>query len=127
MEARVISGGRGSHRPVGLMVLAGLALLALLSAGWASSRLIEYSWWKEMGQVDTWLDLYAWSAMPASIATFIAWIVLLITHARAVKFAGGRTSDYPIYSRLASLALLGVSAMIAAASLDSSTIMRFAG
>ncbi len=127
MEARMISGGRGGHRRIGLMVLGGLVLLLLASLGWASSRLLEYSWWKEMGQVNTWLDLYAWQAMPVSVATLIAWFVLLIAHARAVRFAGGRASDYPIYSRVASIVLLGISALTADASLDSSTMMLFAG
>ena len=36
-------------------------------------------------------------------------------------------SDYPIYSRVAALVLLGVSAIIASANLDSWTILRFAG
>ena len=80
MEARVITGHRNRGRQIGLFVLAAIVLLLLVGAGWASSRLIEYSWWKEMGQVNTWLDLYAWSAMPVAIATVIAWIVLLIAH-----------------------------------------------
>ena len=127
MEARVITGHRNNGRQIGLFILAAIVLLLFVSAGWASSRLIEYSWWKEMGQVDTWLDLYAWSAMPVSIATVIAWIVLLITHSRAVRFAGGRTSDYGIYSRVAALGLLGIAWIISAVNLDTWTIIRFAG
>jgi uncharacterized membrane protein (UPF0182 family) len=65
--------------------------------------------------------------MPALVGAIIAWIVLLITHARAVRFAGGRASDYPVYSRVAMLALLGLSALMAEASLDSTTVMRFVG
>ncbi|HEY4087860.1 MAG TPA: UPF0182 family protein [Bryobacteraceae bacterium] len=109
------------------MVALGVIVIALAGSGWASSKLIDYSWWKEMGQVNTWLDLYAWSTMPWAVGAIVAWIVLLITHARAVRFAGGRTSDYPLYSRLASLALLGLSALMAGASLDSTTVMRFVG
>jgi uncharacterized membrane protein (UPF0182 family) len=119
--------GHRSVRRLGLIALAVVVLLLMACAGWASSLLIEYSWWKEMGQVNTWLDLYAWSSLPVSVGTMAAWLVLLITHARAVRFAGGRTSDYPLYSRLAALVLLGLSAIVASANLDSSTIMRFAG
>ncbi len=123
----MITGHRGNSRQIALFALAAVVLLLFVGAGWASSRLIEYSWWKEMGQVDTWLDLYAWSAMPVSIATVIAWIVLLITHSRAVRFAGGRTSDYAIYSRVAMLGLLGIAWIVSAANLDTWTIIRFAG
>ena len=112
---------------MGLIALCVVALLLIASAGWASSLLIEYSWWKEMGQVNTWLDLYAWSNMPVLVATLIAWLVLMIAHARAVRFARGRMSDYPVYSKVAALVLLGFSAIVASANLDSSTILRFAG
>jgi uncharacterized membrane protein (UPF0182 family) len=123
----MISGGRTSRRRLGLIVMAVVAFLLLAGAGWASSLLIEYSWWKEMGQVNTWLDMYAWSTLPVTAATLVAWVVLLITHSRAVRFARGRVSDYPIYSRVAALVLLGLSAIIASANLDSATILRFAG
>ena len=43
---------------------------------------------------------------PSPRAPLFAWIVLLIAHSRAVKFAGGRVSDYPLYSRLSALILL---------------------
>ena len=34
------------------------------AARWAASMLIDYSWWKELGQVNTWIDLYAYSTLP---------------------------------------------------------------
>ena len=52
------------------------------------------------------------STLPIAAATFITWIVLLIAHARGVKFAGGRVSDYPLYSRISSVALLALAALI---------------
>jgi len=126
MEERMISGGKGVRR-YGCIALGVVVLLLFAGAGWASSLLIEYSWWKEMGQVDTWLDLYAWSTGPVTVATFIAWVVLMITHSRAVRFARGRASDYPVYSRVAAIVLLGLSWLLASANLDGPTIMRFVG
>lgn len=127
MEARVISGGRERRQRFVLLGIGAALMIALTTVGWFASKLIEYAWWKEMGQVNTWLDLYAWSTLPETAATVIAWVVLLIAHARGVRFAGGRVSDYPIYSRLAALVLLGLSAVLGSASLSSTTIMRFAG
>jgi uncharacterized membrane protein (UPF0182 family) len=128
MEERVIRGGKGGGGARAALTVAAIAVFIVLAgAGWISSRLIDYSWWKEMGQVDTWLNLYAWSTLPAVVGGVIAWVVLLITHARAVRFAGGRTSDYPLYSRVSALALLLLSTIMAAASLNSTTVMRFAG
>src|SRR5437868_3694896 len=131
MQDRIIEGGRDARRlrarRIGLAGLGLLLLLLLLGTRWAASLLIEYSWWKEMGQVRTWLDLYAYSTLPIALATIVAWIVLLIAHARAVHFAGGRVTDYPIYSRLASLVLLALAFFVADASIDNWTVLRFAG
>ena len=99
----------------------------LIGAKWAASLLIDYSWWQEMGQVRTWIDLYAYSTLPVAAATIFCWIVLLIAHSRGVHFAGGQVSDYPIYSRISALALLGLSFIVADASIDNWTVLRFVG
>jgi hypothetical protein len=112
---------------VGLIGLFILLLVILIGARWAASILIDYSWWKEVGQVGTWIDLYAYSTLPIAGATLLTWIVLLIAHARGVKFAGGQVSHYPIYSRLSSLALLAVAFFISDAGIDNWTVLRFAG
>ena len=134
MEPRVITGGRGGHHDgpspavrFGCIGLAVLVFVILAGAKWASSLLIDYSWWKEAGQVRTWIDLYAYSTLPVAAGTILAWIVLLIAHSRAVRFAGGQVSDYPIYSRLAMLAMLALSFFIAGATIDNWTVLRFAG
>jgi uncharacterized protein len=131
-EPRVITGGRGSHRPrsglrIGLISLVVLFFVVLIGANWGASLLIDYSWWKELGQVKTWIDLYAYSTLPIAFATFVTWIILLIAHARGVKFAGGRVSDYPLYSRISSVVLLALSFLVADASIDNWTVLRFAG
>ncbi|HWE49726.1 MAG TPA: UPF0182 family protein [Bryobacteraceae bacterium] len=131
MDERLINGGSGRRSPnrlqFGLFGLAFLLLILFIGIRWGASLLIDYSWWKELGQVDTWLDLYAYSTLPVAAGTIVAWIVLLVAHSRAVKFAGGRVSDYPLYSRLSSLILLFVSFLVADASIDNWTVLRFAG
>jgi uncharacterized protein len=131
-EPRVITGGRGSRHPrsglrIGLISVVVLFFVLLIGANWGASLLIDYSWWKELGQVKTWIDLYAYSTLPIAFATFLTWIILLISHARGVKFAGGRVSDYPVYSRISSVVLLALSFFVADASIDNWTVLRFAG
>ncbi len=131
-EPRVITGGRGTRHPrsglrIGLISLVVVFFVLLIGANWGASLLIDYSWWKELGQVKTWIDLYAYSTLPIAFATFVTWIILLIAHARGVKFAGGRVSDYPVYSRISSLVLLALSFFVADASIDNWTVLRFAG
>ena len=125
---RVISGGRpGRGLRLGLIGLIIFFFVVLIGANWAASILIDYSWWKELGQVNTWIDLYAYSTLPIAGATVLTWIVLLIAHSRGVKFAGGRVSDYPIYSRVSSLVLLALAFFVSDASIDNWTVLRFAG
>ena len=127
MEPKVITGRRTSGLRIGLISLVVLFVLVLIGVNWGASLLIDYSWWKELGQVRTWIDLYAYSTLPIAFATLLTWIVLLIAHSRAVNFAGGRVSDYPVYSRLAKLALLALSFFAADATIDNWTVLRFAG
>ena len=117
--------GRGLR--LGIVGLIILILVVLFGARWAASLLISYSWWKELGQVRTWLDLYAYTTLPVALATFVTWIVFLIAHGRGVHFAGGRVGDYPIYSRLSAVGLLFVAFLVADAGIDNWTVLRFAG
>jgi uncharacterized membrane protein (UPF0182 family) len=127
MEPRVITGRQATRLPIGLISLVVGILALLIAVRWGASLLIGYAWWKEMGQVTTWLDLYAYTTLPVTAATLIGWFVLLAVHGRAVKFAGGRVSDYPIYSRLAYVAMLALSFFVADASIDNWTVLRFIG
>jgi len=129
MEPRVITGGRGPGRAArfGLIGLVILFFIVLIGAKWAASLLMEYSWWKEIGQVNTWIDLYAYSTLPVAVCTMLAWFVLLIAHSRGVKFAGGTVSDYPVYSRLSSVVLLIFAFFVSSATVDNWTVLRFAG
>ena len=112
---------------MGLIGLFILLVVLLIGTRWAASLLIDYSWWKELGQVRTWVDLYAYSTIPVAGATLLTWIVLLIAHAGGVHFAGGQVSDYPIYSRISSVALLAVAFLVSDAGIDNWTVLRFAG
>jgi uncharacterized protein len=112
---------------VGLIGLFILLVVLLIGTRWAASLLIDYSWWKELGQVRTWIDLYAYSTIPVAAATLLTWIVLLIAHARGVHFAGGQVSDYPIYSRISSVGLLALAFFVSDAGIDNWTVLRFAG
>src|SRR6201992_3754948 len=126
-NTRVITGRRRSGLRFDLIALVVLFFVVLIGASWGASVLIDYSGWKELGQVNTWIDLYAYSTLPIAAATFLTWIVLLVAHARGVRFAGGRVSDYPIYSRVSSVVLLALAFFVSDASIDNWTVLRFAG
>ena len=108
-DARLIAGattpGACAFGLIGLVIL---LFVLLIGTRWAASLLIDYSWWKELGQVNTWIDLYAYSTLPIAAATVAHMDRPADRPSRGVKFAGGQVSDYPIYSRLSSLVLLAL-------------------
>src|SRR3982075_1394903 len=102
-------------------------ILILLGARTLAGIAIDYQWWKEVGQLDTWLNMYLFAVGPLAAATVIAFAALWITHARAVKFAGTALAEHRGYSKLSALALLFFGFLVSTASLDSWTVVRYAG
>src|ERR1035438_3144331 len=126
--AHQIEQGRGAHRSragrIALLVALGVVLLGARSM---ASYVIEVAWWKELGQFRTWLSMLYYSVAPVTLATLVAFAVLWLTHARAVKFADTSLRDHKLYARLSALGLLVVSYLIAASAIDTWTVVRFAG
>src|ERR1017187_584703 len=103
----------------------------LVFLGWLVSTVadfaIEYNWWKEVGQVDTWFGMLWYSIAPAAAGTVVAFIALWMAHASGLRFAGIRQQDFPLYSRLIPVALALVAILFASSSIDYWTVMRFFG
>ncbi len=102
-------------------------LLLLLGARSLASYTLEYQWWKELGQLHTWFNMLTYALAPLATATLVAFAILWVSHARALKFAGSGLREHPIYGTISTLVLLFVGYLISAASLDTWTIVRFAG
>jgi len=117
---------RGTSR-AGRVTLIVILLALLIGARSVASYVIDIEWWKELGQFNTWFNLLTYSLAPVAVATLLAFAVLWIAHARALKFSGAGLRDHPIYARIATLALLVLGYIIAAASVDTWTVVRFAG
>ena len=117
---------RPSHIRVFILVLVVLGFV-----GWAiptgANLIIEYNWWKEVGQIPTWVGMLWYSTAPAVLGTFVAFIALYVAHARGLHFAGVRPRDVRLYSRLIPLGLALVALLFASASIDYWTVMRFFG
>src|SRR5229473_933796 len=93
-------------------------LLVLAGARTVASTVIDYQWWKELGQVDTWLSLYLYGFGPLAAATLLAFGALWVAHARALKFAGTSLGQHRLYARLSALVLLLLGYLVSAASID---------
>ena len=110
-----------------LVVLAVLVVGVLWAGSTAADFVIEYNWWKEIGQVSTWASMLWYSIAPAAAGTVIALVALWIAHARGLHFAGIPSRDHPLYSRLVRVGLAIVAYIFASNSIDYWTVMRFFG
>jgi uncharacterized protein len=109
-----------------IAILVTLAIV-LLGARTFASYAIEVEWWKELGQLRTWFSMLYYGIAPVAVATLVAFAALWITHARALKFAGTSLGQHPLYHKLSTVLLLLVSYLVAAAAIDTWTVVRFAG
>ena len=113
--------------PVFRVTILFLLFLALISATSVASYAIEIQWWRELGQLGTFFSMLYYSIAPITGATLLAFAVLWLTHARALKFAGTGLREHKIYARVSTLILLFLAWMVAAAAIDTWTVVRFAG
>ena len=117
---------RGAPRG-GWIVLAVIVVLVLVGARAIAGFIIDYEWWKEMGQVSTWLSMLSYGVTPAFGAAFLAFVIFWLAHARGMRAGGARLRGYPVYAKLSGFALLLVAAIFAFAVVDSWTIVRYFG
>jgi len=118
----------GTARPrAGWVVLIFLLILLLLGARSIAGYIIDYNWWKEMGQVQTWFALLAYSLAPVAIAAVVVFAVLFTAHARGMKFAGERLGRHRWYARVSAAVLLVLAVIIAASVIETWTVVRYFG
>jgi hypothetical protein len=118
--------GRPRSRATRIAILAVLIVL-LIGARSLASLAIEVQWWKELGQFNTWLSMMYYGFTPVAAATLLAFAVLWLAHARALKFAGTSLGAHRVYFRISTLVLLVLGYLISAASIDTWTVVRYAG
>ncbi len=108
-------------------VLIALLLAAFLSARAIASLVIEYQWWKEIGQLPTWFEMIWYRVAPVAAAAWAFFAVLWIAHARGLKLAGERLGAHRVYAWVSTLALLVFAILMALALVDTWTVVRYFG
>lgn len=107
-------------------IIAALVLLLFFSRSIAST-IVDYYWWREMGQVPTWLRMAYYQYLPAVAGWAVSFAALWFAHQAGVRHAGARTRDYPAYSRIANLLLAVVSLVITLATVEGWTVANYMG
>ena len=110
------------------LIIAVVLLMLFVWIGTAAAGfIIDYNWWKEVGQVSTWFSMLWYSIAPFVAGAILSFIALYIAHSRGLHFAGIRQRDFRLYSRLATVVLAVVALIFTSASVDYWTVMRFFG
>src|SRR5512138_1404740 len=115
----------GPRRSTILLIVAIFLLFA--GARFLANYAIEYQWWKEMGQVPTWIEMLTYSIAPVTCATLIAFLFLFFAHARGLRFAGTRLREHRLYAGISTILLLAFSWILASSTIDTWTVVRFFG
>lgn len=111
----------------GLIFGIAVALLVLFGARTAASWVLDYAWWREMGQMTTWFAMLLYAVAPVVAGALIAFTVFWIAHARALKAAGTGLRKHPLYARIATLGILLLAISFAIAVIDPWTVVRYFG
>src|SRR5690606_28866790 len=88
---------------------------------------IEYQWWREMGQVETWFSILLYQIAPAVAGGLCAFGAGLWAHARGMSFAGVPRGAYGIYNRAVAALLLLISFVFLAPMIETWKIMAYIG
>jgi uncharacterized protein len=110
-----------------LILLGVLFALGFWAMTTAADFIIDYNWWKEVGQVSTWVSMLWFSIAPVGAGIILAFVALWIAHAKGMEFAGIRRREFHLYSILIPFGLAIVAIFISTASIDYWTVMRFFG
>jgi hypothetical protein len=111
----------------GLIFAIAIVLLILFGARTGASWVLDYEWWKEMGQMATWISMLIYGVAPIVAAAVVAFFAFWVAHARALKSAGTGLRAHPTYARLSTLAIALFAILFATAAIDSWTVVRYFG
>ncbi len=104
-----------------------LFFIALTLSRTIAGLVIDYEWWKEIGQVQTWLNLAIYGMAPVLTAAVVAGIVLWIAMARGLKSGGDGFGSMPRLVRLATLGAFVLGLFIASNTIENWDAVRFIG
>lgn len=107
-------------------IVLGAVVLLVLGSGKIADFLIDYQWWREVGQVETWMSMLLYKIAPSAAGALVVYLALWLAHARGLRFSGMRPERGGPYGKLV-LAGLALPALLLSASLDFWVVMSYAG
>ncbi|HEX4751141.1 MAG TPA: UPF0182 family protein [Bryobacteraceae bacterium] len=123
--------GQRQRRRSGLFVAAVILFILFVASRWIASTVIDYAWWGEMHQLETWVSLLIYGFGPIVLT-----VILLLASFWIAYWVGiRRNPDRPLFgvfsrslvSKIAFLALLVLAIIAANATVDNWTVVRYFG
>jgi uncharacterized protein len=118
-------------RPGGLFFLIILALIVLVSSRFIAGTLIDYAWWTELHQVDTWINLLLYGTVPILLAILFFFAVFWTAFRLGIRNTPGNTFfgflKRGFVIRIAAVVLALFSIGVANSTVDSWTVVRYFG
>ena len=123
--------GERPPRRVGLLFIVITLLILLFGARYIASTLIDYSWWSEVHQTDTWYSLLIYGTGPIVLAFLLLFGAFWTAYRVGVR-GDARTPLFGFLSRsllskIAALVLAVLALIVANATVNSWTVVRFLG
>jgi uncharacterized membrane protein (UPF0182 family) len=123
--------GRRQTRRSGLLFAAIVVLILLIGSRYIASTLIDYAWWGEMHQLETWVNLLIYGSGPILLAIVLFFAVFWI----AFRLGTRRNADAPLFgvfsrslvNKVAIFAFVILAIICANATVDSWTVVRYFG
>ncbi|MBL8228790.1 MAG: UPF0182 family protein [Bryobacterales bacterium] len=109
------------------LILILLLLFGISSLKKATGWILDYQWWKELGQTETLFSAITYVATPAVLAGMIAFLCFWVAHARGMKAAGTGLGSNPGYGRITTIGLLVLAYLTASATIDNWTAVLYFG
>ncbi len=112
----------------GRVTLGVLLVVLLFGSRYIASFFIDYGWWSELGQMDTWLNQMLYGIVPVILAAVLCfacfWTAYKLGQKQQISFG----SKYrTLYNRIAFGVLALVAWLVASATVDNWTVVRFFG
>ena len=122
-------GERRRRSPLLLVVV--LVVLLVICSRYIASTLIDYAWWSELKQVNTWVNLLLYGTGPLVLAIVLFYLAFFL----AFRLGLRNLTDAPLFGilkrslviRVGALALALLAIGVANATVDSWTVVRYFG
>ncbi len=123
--------GERRQRPAGIWIALAVAVALLIFSRYIASTYIEYEWWSEVRQLDTWLNLLLYGTVPVALALLLFWALFY----GAFWLGMRETPDRPLLGflrrplvlRLAVVLFFLIALVAANATVDNWTVVRYFG